>query len=167
MIKVMYIKWKINNQELSEYSLEEFDKNDESVYGFMLLELGDFQLGYLDEDNDLCEGNEDIAYYIDKLIECGSALLEGRKFKVLLLNSNLLEIHVAMNQNVKIEVVNIMNKDVEYDYTINLDELISEIKNDYAKYIEDIKEINECILKSKLISETDRVYRDFLMLLDK
>lgn len=66
-----FIDWNINREELKSYSLNEFDKEDGSVYGFMVLKLGEYHLGYLKSDTGLLEGDEDISFYVDKLIGCG------------------------------------------------------------------------------------------------
>ncbi len=42
----MYINWKINN-EAENISLEEFENDYESFFGYIMLKLGDFQLGYI------------------------------------------------------------------------------------------------------------------------
>ena len=44
----------------------------------------------------------------------------------------------------------------------SLDDVISEIKSAYLKYINDVKEINEIILQSKLIKYTSSLYETFM-----
>lgn len=43
-----YIDWLINREELKSYSLEEINRDEGSVYGFMVLKLGGFTLGFID-----------------------------------------------------------------------------------------------------------------------
>ena len=56
----MYINWK-NNNEAENISLEEFENDYESFFGFIMLKLGDFQLGYLEQKSPFDEGDEDIS----------------------------------------------------------------------------------------------------------
>ena len=99
----MYIDWKFNN-EAENISLEEFEKENESFFGFMTLKLGDYQLGHLDKLSPFDEGDEDISYYINSLIKCGITLLLGQDFKIQLLGSNLLEIRVHKYIDVNVKV---------------------------------------------------------------
>ena len=157
-----YIDWVINCEELKSYSLEEFNRDDGSVYGFMDLRLGGFTIGSLEGAAKESEGDEDISFYVDQLIKCGIALLRDDEFKVGLLNSNLLEIRVHMDKSAVVEVWNIQNDKKEFTYELSLEDVISEIKSAYLKYINDVKTINESILQSKLIKNTAALFEDFM-----
>jgi len=160
-----YIDWLINREELKSYSLEEFNRDDGSVYGFMVLKLGGFTLGFIDAAEE-SEGDEDISFYVDQLIKCGIALQRGEVFKVGLLNRNLLEIRVHMDKTVVVEVWNIYKENKEYTYELSLIGVISEIESAYLKYISDIKEINESLLQSKLTKNTSVLYETFMKTLE-
>jgi hypothetical protein len=160
-----YIDWLINREELKSYSLEEFNRDDGSVYGFMVLKLGGFTLGFIDGAGER-EGDEDISFYVNQLIKCGIALQRGEVFKVGLLNSNLLEIRVNMDKTVVVEVWNIYKENKEYTYELSLVDVISEIESTYLKYISDIKEINESLLQSKLTKNTSVLYETFMKTLE-
>ena len=162
----MYIKWKINN-EVKNISLEEFENEYESFCGFMSIQLGGFQLGYLDDGNPFDEGDEDISYYINSLIECGITLLLGQIYKIQLLGSNLLEIQVHRYINVNIKVVHIKTKEVLCSYDMTIDELIAEIKENYKKYIMDIREMNSVLLNSKTVGWTVKYYEILMKLLNE
>lgn len=156
-----YVDWRINREELKSYSLAEFDNEDGSIYGFMTLKLGDFQIGYLDDSNTL-EGDEDISFYIDAFIKCGQSILNDESYNVKLLHRNLLEIKVIFHNPIIVEIWNIYEDKKVFSYTLSKDEMISEIKRMYIKYIEDIEEINACLLNSKSVSRTIQLYDDFL-----
>lgn len=158
----MYLDWIINRKETEESTLEEFDNGDVSIWGFLSLQLGDFQLGDMRSSTLFEEGNSDIEYCVNSLIECGSSLIINGKYKVSLLNSNLLEIHISYVDAVEIRVINISNNELVYTYTMDISDLIAEIKYAYAKYIEDVREINEDILNTQFIARTNDLYRDFL-----
>lgn len=160
-----YIDWLINRKELKLCSLEEFNQDVASVYGFMVLKLGEYTLGFIDysEEN---EGDEDISFYVDQLIKCGIALQRNEVFKVSLLNSNLLEIRVHLEKTVVVEVWNVQNDIKEYTYELSLVDVISEIESAYLKYISDVKGINESILQSKLIKNTSLLYEHLIKTLE-
>ena len=162
----MYINWKINN-EAENVSLEEFENDYESFFGFMMLKIGDYQLGYLDKRSPFDEGDEDISYYINSLIECGITLLLGQDFKIQLLRSNLLEIQVHRYIDVNIKVVHEETRDVLYSFDITFKDLLEEIEENYKKYIRDIQEMNKELLKSKTVSLADKYYEVFMKLLEK
>ena len=160
-----YIDWLINREELKSYSLEEFNRDEGSVYGFMVIKLGGFTLGFIDGAGER-EGDEDISFYVDQLIKCGIALQRGEVFKVGLLNSNLLEIRVHKDKTVLVEVWDIHNDTKRFTYELSLVDFISEIESAYLKYISDVKEINESILQSKLIKNTSVLYETFIKTLE-
>lgn len=157
----MYINWTFNN-EIENISLEEFEKDYESFFGFIMLKLGDYQLGYLDKSYPFDEGDEDISYYINSLIKCGITLLLGQDFKIQLLSSNLLEIQVHRYINVNIKVVHKETNEVLCSYDMTFKELIEEIDEKYKKYIRDIKKMNSPLLKSKTVRAASKYY-DILM----
>lgn len=161
-----YIDWVTNREELKSYSLEEFDQDDGSIYGFMVLKLGDFSLGFISSAVETSDGDEDISFYVDQLIKCGISLLKGDMFSVGLLNSNLLEIRVHLDKSVIVEVHDMQCNISIYTYILSLDGFISEIKSAYMKYIDDVKKINESILQSKLICNTSALYENFLKTLE-
>ena len=157
-----FIDWNINREELKSYSLNEFDKEDGSVYGFMVLKLGEYHLGYLKSDTGLFEGDEDISFYVDKLIGCGIAILKGEDYSIRLLHRNLLEVHVTTNNGVEIEIWNTRTNNTEWKYIIRKTELLAEIRRVYSKYIADVKDINENVLKSESFIRTAELYDKFL-----
>ena len=77
-----YIDWVINREELKSYSLEEFDQDDCSIYGLMVLKLGDSSIGFISSAVETNDGDEDISFYVDQLIKCGIALLKVAMFSV-------------------------------------------------------------------------------------
>ena len=52
-----YIYWMINRDELKSYSLEEFDHDDGSIYGFMVLKLGEYIIGSIESSSETTEGD--------------------------------------------------------------------------------------------------------------
>ena len=160
-----FIDWEINKEELKSYSLAEFDKEDGSVYGFMVLKLGKYRLGNLSNDLESAKGDEDISFYVDELIRCGIAILKGEEYCIRLLNSNLLEVRVAWKTDVEgvvIEIWDTSTDKTEWKYIIRKLDLIHEVRRVYDKYIEDVKAINESILKSKSFAKTAENYKSFL-----
>lgn len=162
----MYINWKFNN-EAENISLEEFEKDYESFFGFIMLKLGDYQLGYLDKRFPYDEGDEDISYYINSLIECGITLSLGQDYKIHLLASNLLEIQVHRYINVNIKVVHKESNEVLCSYDMTFKELIEEIEENYNKYIRDIQKMNSTLLESKTVSLAIKYYEILKSLLEK
>ena len=66
----MFLSWKITD-DISNITVEEFNKEYNGLYGFIKLKIGDYSIGYIPENNVSLGGNSDILYYIKKLIECG------------------------------------------------------------------------------------------------
>lgn len=158
----MFTNWIINRKETEDSTLEEFNNGDVSIWGFLSLQIGEYQLGDMADSTVVEEGDSDIEYCVNKMIECGISLLKGREFIVACLISNLLEIHASYGDVVKISIVNISNNETEYIYIMDISDFITEIKFVYAKYIEDVREINEDILNTQFIARTNDLYRDFL-----
>lgn len=162
----MHISWKFNN-EANDISLEEFERDYESFFGFIMLKLGDYQLGCLHKKYPSDEGDEDISYYINSLIKCGITILLGQDYKIQILASNLLEIQVHRYRNVNIKVVNKESNDVLCSYDMTIKDLIEEIEENYKKYIRDIQEMNSTLLKSKAVSLAVKYYEILMRLLEK
>ena len=161
----MHINWNINN-EIENISLEEFENDYQSFFGFIMLKLGDYQLGYLNKRYSFDEGDEDISYYIDSLIKCGITLLLGQDFRVHLLASNLLEIRVSYYRDVSIAVVQTKTEEILYSGNISFKEFSDEILNNYEKYINSIRKLNISLLKSQTVRRTVMYYEIYKKLLD-
>lgn len=162
----MFIEWKFND-EAKGISLEEFERDNEDFFGYMMIKLGDYQLGWAEKSCPIDEGDDDISYYINSLIKCGIAMLIYQDYKVHLLGSNLLEIrtHRCEHDNINITVFRIDTKKIVYSYEITYRELIDEINENYKKYINGIQEMNRELLESKTVKNTIKYYDDFTRLL--
>ena len=148
----MYIDFKLND-EAKGVSLEEFEKEYETFYGYIMIKLGNYKLGCADKKYPGDEGDDDISYYIKNLIKCGITLLLGQQFRVQLLDHNLLEIHVYWDINVNIEVVNTETRKKECSYKISFRDLKNEIDKNFKKYINDVNIKNPNLLGAKTIKK--------------
>ncbi len=161
----MYLSWKFNN-EAKDISLEEFERENEFIFGFIMLKLGDYQLGYIADSSPYDEGDENISSYVISLIKCGIVLYLGQEFKIQLLSSNLLDLQAKSNgTNVYIKVVHNESGEVEYSYEILFKDLIKEIKDNYHKYIGDIQKMNSDLLESRIVKLTNKYYEILMKLL--
>lgn len=161
----MYLSWKFNN-EAKDISLEEFERENEFIFGFIMLKLGDYQLGYIAASSPYDEGDENISSYVISLIKCGIVLYLGQEFKIQLLSSNLLDLQAKSNgTNVYIKVVHNESGEVEYSYEILFKDLIEEIKDNYHKYIGDIQKMNSDLLESRIVKLTNKYYEILMKLL--
>ena len=161
----MYLSWKFNN-EAKDISLEEFERENEFIFGFIMLKLGDYQLGYIAASSPYDEGDENISSYVISLIKCGIVLYLGQEFKIQLLSSNLLDLQAKSNgTNLYIKVVHKESGEVEYSYEILFKDLIEEIKDNYHKYIGDIQKMNSDLLESRIVKLTNKYYEILMKLL--
>ncbi len=160
----MYIEWKFNDDVVG-VPLEEFERDYESFFGFMMLKLEDYQLGYINKRFQMDEGNENISYYIISLIKCGITLLLGQDYKVQLNTSNLLEIRVKYYRNVSISVVHTEKDEIICSHDISFRELTDEINNNFKKYIESIRVMNSVLLESRTVSLAKKYYDIFSRML--
>ena len=172
----MYISWKIND-DINSISLHEFENDFEVFYGFIMLKLGDYELGYVDKRYPGDEGDDDISYYINSLIECGIVILLGQDYRIRLLTSNLLEIvvhrYMEFDSNnmdrinhVNIRVVNTETEEILCSFDVPINELIDEVINNYSKFINYIKSKNAILLNSWAVRETTKYYDIFTQSLD-
>jgi hypothetical protein len=172
----MYISWKIND-DINSISLHEFENDFEVFYGFIMLKLGDYELGYVDKRYPGDEGDDDISYYINSLIECGIVILLGQDYRIRLLTSNLLQIvvhrYMEFDSNnmdrinhVNIRVVNTETEKILCSFDVPINELIDEVINNYSKFINYIKSKNAVLLNSWAVRETTKYYDIFTQSLD-
>lgn len=162
----MYIEWRIND-EIKGISLEEFEKDYESFFGYMMLKLGNYHLGWMDNKSPIDEFyEEDISLYLISLIKCGITLMLGQDFKVKLSRSNLLEIQVHRKGKVYISIVHTDKNEVLYSYGIAFSELIDEIKENYQKYINEIQMINSELIEARVVRIAKEYYDIFIKLLN-
>lgn len=59
----MFIEWKFND-EAKGISLEEFERDNEDFFGYMMIKLGDYQLGWAEKSCPIDEGDDDISYIL-------------------------------------------------------------------------------------------------------
>ncbi|HII09123.1 hypothetical protein [uncultured Eubacterium sp.] len=161
----MYIEWRFND-EAKGISLEEFERDYEDFFGYMMIKLGDYQLGWAEKSSPIDEGDENISYYIISLIKCGITLLLGQEFKVQLISSNLLEIHVYSDMGVYIDVIRIDSNEILCSYNITFIDLKDEIMKNYQKYIDEIQRTNRDLIEASVVKNTMKYYDIFTRLLD-
>jgi len=161
----MYIEWRFND-EAKGISLEEFERDYEDFFGYMMIKLGDYQLGGAEKSSPIDEGDENISYYIISLIKCGITLLLGQEFKVQLISSNLLEIHVYSDMGVYIDVIRIDSNEILCSYNITFIDLKDEIMKNYQKYIDEIQRTNRDLIEASVVKNTMKYYDIFTRLLD-
>lgn len=161
----MYLEWKLNDEVIG-LSLEDFEKDYESFFGYMMIKLGDFTLGYSEKRFTDDEGDVDISYYIDNLIECGITILLGQKFSMRLLDNNLLGLNVNFDYRVHISVVHVETGEVDYSFEIKFEDLKNEIDKNLKKYIKEVNDKNRALLNSKTVKRTILLYDIFIKLFE-
>ena len=155
-----YIEWVIIKDGLQELSLKEYDEVWDTVYGYIVLKLGDYRLGYLEDE--WYRGGIDLPYYISRLVNCGIAMLQGEDYSFFLLDSNLLDLKIYYGKKIKIQVVHNQKNRIEFEYYISFEDLINEVQRVYKRYIEDIKNINPIILTTREMRLMDEDYKIFM-----
>lgn len=100
------------------------------------------------------------------MIKCGITLLLGQEFKVQLISSNLLEIHVHSDMGVYIDVIRIDSNEILCSYNITFRELKDEIMKNYQKYIDEIQRTNRDLIEARVVKNTMKYYDIFTRLLD-
>lgn len=94
-----YIEWVIKDG-LQGLSLKEYEEEWDTVYGYMVLKLGDYRLGYLEDE--WYRGDIDLPYYIKRGVKCGTAMLQGNDYFFQLLDWNLLDLKIYYGKKIKI-----------------------------------------------------------------
>ena len=80
---------------------------------------------------------------------------------------NLLELRVHRYKDVNIQVVHKETQEVQCSFDISFEELLEEIEENYKKYIRDIREINNKLIKSKTVRMSVKYYDILTELLEK
>ncbi len=156
----MYITWSITD-DLSDMTLEYFEKEYNGIYGFFSLEIGGNKLGESPEDSYEDEGLYDISYYLGCLIKCGIAMKKQKKISVMLLESVLAELVLEFDDNVTVSFVNIKSREIYWSSKITREELTEEIDYNYYSFIDYIKKVNPSLLDSFIIRMVTDKYNTF------
>ena len=68
------LEWRITD-DISNLSVKEFDAEWNGIYGFMQLKIFKY-CGFIPGEDYRLEGDDNIEYYIDELVECGICILK-------------------------------------------------------------------------------------------
>lgn len=156
----MYIKWSVTD-DLSDMTLEYFEKEYNGIYGFFSLEIDGNKLGERAEECYEDEGLYDIAYYLGCLIKCGIAMKKRENIPVMLLERVLAELVLEFDDDVTISFVNIGSREIYWSAKITREELTEEIEYNYHSFIDYIKKVNPLLLDSYLLGILKSRYDDF------
>ena len=157
---ILFLYWVIIKDGLQELSLKEYEEEWDTVYGYMVLKLGDYRLGYLEDE--WYRGDIDLPYYIKRGVKCGTEMLQGNDYFFQLLDWNLLDLKIYYGKKIKIQVVHNQKNRIEFEYYISFEDLINEVQRVYKRYIEDIKNINPIILTTREMRLMDEDYKIFM-----
>lgn len=148
----MFLSWKITD-DISNITVEEFNKEYNGLYGFIKLKIGDYSIGYIPENNVLLDGNSDILYYIKKLIECGINICKKDVIEVPLLSHNLLKLCVQYNkdENIWVELKMVEDNSIVWRSELSFNQLINEINSNYNNICNFIEKYNSKLFKTDLI----------------
>lgn len=148
----MFLSWRITD-DISNITVEEFNKEYNGLYGFIKLKIGDNSIGYIPEKNVLLDGNSDILYYIKKLIECGINICKKDVIEVSLLSHNLLKLCVQYNKekNISVELKMVEDNSIVWKSELSFNQLIDEIDSNYNDICSFIEEYNSKLFKTDLI----------------
>lgn len=156
----MYVTWTITD-DLSDMTLDYFEKEYNGIYGFFSLEIGGNKLGERPEDSYEDEGLYDISYYLGCLIKCGIAMKKREKISVMLLESVLAELVLEFDNDVTVSFINIKDKKIYWSSKITKEELTEEIEYNYHSFIDYIKKVNPSLSDSYIVGIVKSRYDDF------
>lgn len=153
----MLMEWHITDN-ISTLSVQEFDAKWNGIYGFMKTSIFDTPLGFIPPVTSGLEGDDNILYWMTKMVECGLCILQKKEYEAQLLSLNLLRIHVQCKETVHIDLIKTETEELCMHQELSYDEIMQEIMNNAKQFKAFIDENNPSLRKAKLIqSFTDKI----------
>ncbi len=154
----MKIEWIITD-ELRDVSKQEFDLEWNGIYGYFQMTINDKTVGYFPNREFIYneEGNEDITYWLEELLQANKKLDEGNEYKFDLLSLNLVALEFSKNDSVNVRLFYKETGETIWREHIEFNKFSEEIVRSTNLFIDTIREKNlsllECNIIKKLIRE--------------
>lgn len=151
---MMKISWKITDI-IENVDFKVFNKEWNGIYGYFEICINNQILGYCPDRELLVdeEGNEDILYWLYKLLDGIINVISGQKYEIQLLSMNLAKIVLEKNDNVIINLVNSNTNDIIWSEEIMIQEWCDELMLNIEKFIKEVQKINSNLLEADLIKK--------------
>ncbi len=155
----MYLNWRITD-DLSGLTVKEFNEEWNGIYGFMELKIDKDVVGYIPPLNCELEGNENISFWVQNVIECGIALLNNECYKCQLLSLNLLTIYITPKRTVEI-LLKHEDGHIEWKQELPYYKIYNEIFEVYKRFENEIIEINNLLLETNTLKRINYLFKEY------
>ena len=153
----MKIEWIITD-ELTNVSKQEFDLEWNGIYGYFQMTINDKMVGccpnrelIFDE-----EGNEDITYWLEELLQAKQMLEEGKEYKFNLLSLNLVGLEFSKRNSANVRMFYNETDETIWSEQIDFNKFGEEIVRSTNEFINIIREKNPSLLECNIIKKLIR-----------
>lgn len=144
----MLIEWLITDS-VADIHLNDFITDDESLYGFVRLSVFTPPLGFIPDNSKMnVEGNSDIAYWMETLVNVGKFIKNKQDCSINLLSYDMLNICVKCKNMVKFSLNSISDHKTISFNKMAYGDAIQEIIEVISQFLNYIKKENSSLLKS-------------------
>lgn len=152
------IKWKITDS-IEEVGLNEFNTEWDGIYGYFEIHINSRVLGFYPDRKLLAgeEGNEDILFWLYKLLDGIFQLSVGQEYEIQLLSMNLAKIILIKNDKLLVNFVNSNTDEVIWSEKIMIQEWCYEVMLNIKKFIAEVGRINSALLDADLMKKIIKI----------
>ncbi len=148
------IRWIITDN-IKSISLEEFNTEWNGIYGYFEITINNEIIGFYPNRELFAneEGNENILYWLSKLLKGIVQLNNGQEYVIQLLSMNLAKIVFKKSDKV---IISFLNKDTNrilWSEKVMVQELYSEVLHNTERFIKEILNQNPLLLKSSMLKK--------------
>ena len=156
---MIQIKWKITDS-LKEVDLKEFNNEWNGIYGYFEICVNNHTICYFPNRELLIveEGNEDILYWLYKLLEGISFLNSYNVYEIQLLSLNSVKIVLKKSKKIKFSLVNSNTDEIIWSEKISMEELYKGVRSSVSKFIEEVQSINALLLNANIVNDLVEKY---------
>lgn len=146
------IRWIITDS-LEDVGLKEFNAEWDGVYGYFEICINNQVLGFCPHRKLLAgeEGNEDILYWLSKLLDGIMQLNSRQEYEIQLLSMNLAKIVLKKNDRLLLNFVNADTDEVIWSEKIMIQEWCNEVILNIERFIIEVQKTNSVLLEADLI----------------
>ena len=152
------IRWIITD-DIKNVDFYEFSSEWNGIFGYFEIRVNNRVVGFY-PDRELFpneDGNEDISYWLNKLLD-GIMQLDMRKeYEIQLLSMNLLKLVFNKRNVLVISLVNTQTNDMIWSERIPYEEMYDEIRKNIRSFIREINNLNPALLEAGLIKELTQI----------
>lgn len=146
----MLINWRITDS-IKDITLEQFESEGETIYGFIMTTIFDPPLGYIPDAEIPLEGDSELVYWMQLLLRVGDAIKSKTDYTFRLLSFDMLAVNITCKEKIEISLTSLQDGTCVSCTQMACDEGLNEVTKTVESFIKYIEKENFILLESRKI----------------